>query len=113
MVGSRFAAPARRRPSASYPPGGLLGLGSIEAAALYDSGPVAVLLRHELVAWALEHTHTRLNKPQDQDDLLRKWVAPPAPLTRTADRLMLRRCHSPSNFMPAPPMKTDTTLSWR
>lgn len=56
--------------------GGLVGLGSIEADALYNGDPLAVLLRDELIAWALEHAQVRLEKrnPRDQDDPFRKWI---------------------------------------
>jgi hypothetical protein len=55
---------------------GLVGLGSIEADALYNGDPMAVLLRDELIAWALAHARTRLEKPnpRDQDDPFRKWI---------------------------------------
>lgn len=56
--------------------GGLAGLGTIEADALYNGDPMAVLLRDELIAWALVHTRARLERrnPRDQDDPFRKWV---------------------------------------
>jgi hypothetical protein len=55
---------------------GLVGLGSIEADALYNGDPMAVLLRDELIAWALAHARTRLEKPnpRDQGDPFRKWI---------------------------------------
>ena len=55
---------------------GLVGLGNIEADALYNGDPMAMLLRDELIAWAIEHARARLARrnPKDQDDPFRKWV---------------------------------------
>lgn len=73
--------------------GGLVGLGSIEADALYNGDPMAVLLRDELIAWALAHTRTRLDKPnpRDQDDPFRKWLRLNQEICGWLDELCLGR----------------------
>lgn len=73
--------------------GGLVGLGSIEADALYNGDPLAVLLRDELIAWVLAHTKARLEKrnPKDQNDPFRRWIRLNQEICGWLDDLCLQR----------------------
>lgn len=54
----------------------LEGLEVVEAAALYNGDPLAMVLRDEICAWGLEYARARLERPSPKDlgDPFRRWL---------------------------------------
>ncbi|MDP2308277.1 MAG: hypothetical protein Q8P18_19820 [Pseudomonadota bacterium] len=72
--------------------GELVGLDMVEADALYNGDPLAMVLRDEVTAWGLDYARERLGRPsaKDQGDPFRRWLRLEQEVVNLMERICLR-----------------------